>query len=125
MSAEMPTSTERPISPFDLVGLSRQTAGDSGLERELLAMFGVQAGEILVRLNEARNLAARQQQADLAHRLRGSALAVCANEVALEAGLLEAALQTGCDTAQASEHFEALAKAVARAESSLTTLLAA
>lgn len=114
-----------PATPFDLVSLSRQTAGDSSLERELLAMFGVQAGEILARLTDARRLAARQQQAELAHRLRGSALAVCAHEVADMAGQLEVALLEGCGTAKASGHFDAVAAAVARAESSLASLLAA
>lgn len=112
-------------APFDLVGLSRQTAGDASLERELLAMFGIQAGEILARLSDARRLAAHQQQAELAHRLRGSALAVCALEVADMAGQLEVALLKGCGMVQASCHFDAVAAAVARAESSLASLLAA
>ncbi len=125
MNASMLPRAAQPQSPFDLVLLSRQTAGDDALERELLAMFGTQAAEILTRLDAARQLAAPQLQADLAHRLRGSALAVCALDVADHAGLLESALLKGCGAAQASKHFEALSAAVARAESSLANLLAA
>ncbi|MBV1705706.1 MAG: Hpt domain-containing protein [Hyphomicrobiales bacterium] len=125
MNASMLQPAAQVQPPFDLVLLSRQTAGDDALERELLAMFGTQAAEILARLDAARQLAAPRIQAELAHRLRGSALAVCALEVASQAGQLESALLKGCGAAQASKHFEALAAAVARAETSLASLLAA
>ena len=65
---------------IDLVHLARQTEGDESLEAELLAMFDRQS----VKLAERVKLAdlPRRARADIAHRLRGSALAIGAFAVA-------------------------------------------
>jgi HPt (histidine-containing phosphotransfer) domain-containing protein len=81
-------SGERPI---DLVHLARATDGDEALEAELMAMFARQSDKLGERLR-LRDLA-RQTRADVAHRLRGSALAIGAFAVAKSAGRLETALE--------------------------------
>ena len=65
---------------IDLVHLARQTDGDDALEAELLEMFDRQSAKTMARFG-ASDLAGRAR-ADLAHRLRGSALAVGAWRVA-------------------------------------------
>ena len=72
---------------IDLVHLARQTYGDIALEAELLAMFDAQAAKIAARLRQD-ELGARAL-ADLAHQLKGSALAVGAHRVALSAEAVE------------------------------------
>ncbi|WP_294532395.1 Hpt domain-containing protein [uncultured Rhodoblastus sp.] len=71
--------------PIDLVHLARQTMGDSALESELLALFDHQAGRIAEQLGRADADAAKFSRADLAHKLKGSARAVGAHEVAAAA----------------------------------------
>jgi HPt (histidine-containing phosphotransfer) domain-containing protein len=73
------------------VHLARATDGDESLEAELIAMFARQAEKLGERLR-LRDLT-RQTRADVAHRLRGSALAIGAFAVAETAGRLEAALE--------------------------------
>jgi HPt (histidine-containing phosphotransfer) domain-containing protein len=64
--------------PIDLSQLSRMTLGEQGLEREVLALFDLQAGILLSRMaNEE-----RQVVAGLAHTLTGSARGVGAWRVA-------------------------------------------
>ena len=72
---------------IDLVHLARQTYGDIALEAELLAMFDAQAAKIAARLHQD-ELGARAL-ANLAHQLKGSALAVGAHRVALSAEAVE------------------------------------
>lgn len=81
--------------PLDLVHLSRRTAGDRSLEREVLALFGRQCVLYLDRLHRARDLALRR---DLAHALAGSARAVGAFEVAAAATALEQDATADCGT---------------------------
>ena len=83
--------TELDERPIDLVHLARATDGDESLESELLAMFSRQSEKLGERLR-LRELS-RQARADVAHRLRGSALAIGAFAVAEAAGRLEAALE--------------------------------
>jgi HPt (histidine-containing phosphotransfer) domain-containing protein len=83
--------------PIDLVHLARQTMGDSALESELLALFDRQAGQIAEQLGRCDLDRARvpgadivsgidtAAQVDLAHKLKGSARAVGAHEVAAAA----------------------------------------
>jgi len=80
------------ISPVDLVQLSRQTTGDRALEKELLGVFDVQAAQISEKLKTAEAGAA---SAELAHKLKGSARAVGANEVAAAAENYEYAARAG------------------------------
>ncbi len=63
---------------LDLAHLSRQCFGDKSLEIELLLQFRIQSLSI-----------ATQSTADLAHRLRGSALAIGAGKVARAAATVE------------------------------------
>ncbi len=68
------------LPAIDLVHLARQTDGDEKLEAELLAMFDVQSAKLSARLRLAE--VGAQAKADIAHRLKGSALAVGAWRVA-------------------------------------------
>lgn len=83
--AASPTSFERPI---DLVHLARQTLGDRALEAEILQLFVAQTATVLARLKSADDT---RQRGDLAHTLKGSARAVGAWRVAVEAEACEAA----------------------------------
>ena len=83
-----PSDDERAI---DLVHLARATDGDEALEAELIAMFARQSEKLGERLHGTS--LSRQTRADVAHRLRGSALAIGAFKVAEAAGRLEAALE--------------------------------
>ena len=100
--------------PIDIAHLKRMTLGDTGLEREVLAMFAGQA----VRLIEA--LAALPgDAAELAHTLDGSARAIGAFRVADAAGAFEAALREG----EPSEALAALEQAVAQARGAIDAML--
>jgi HPt (histidine-containing phosphotransfer) domain-containing protein len=77
------------LPPVDLVHLARQTDGDESLEAELLAMFDRQAEKLAERVKLVD--LSRRARADLAHTLRGSALAIGAFEVARAAEAVEAA----------------------------------
>ena len=73
---------------IDLVHLSRQCLGDPELEAELLAMFRLQARALAAQLSDSSGLSL-ESKAKLAHRLRGSALAVGAPRVAGAAARIE------------------------------------
>ncbi len=60
--------------PIDLVHLARATDGDESLEAELLSMFDRQSEKLCQRVKLAD--LPRRARADIAHRLRGSALAI-------------------------------------------------
>jgi HPt (histidine-containing phosphotransfer) domain-containing protein len=73
----------------DFAHLSHQTAGDAELANELLALFVEQAREITRRLAVASD---DKSQRDLVHKLKGSAVAIGAFDVARAAEACEAAL---------------------------------
>jgi HPt (histidine-containing phosphotransfer) domain-containing protein len=82
--------------PIDLAHLQRMTLGNASLEREVLALFSVQA------VGLAAALASLPSDATaLAHTLKGSACAIGAFAVADAAGHLEVLLRKGADPAQA------------------------
>jgi HPt (histidine-containing phosphotransfer) domain-containing protein len=56
--------------------------GDSALEAEVLALFDHQAGQIVEQLRRCETATDRTSQVELAHKLKGSARAVGAHEVA-------------------------------------------
>ncbi len=85
------SADSRDVPPLDLVHLARATDGDEALEAELIAMFARQSEKLGAPLR--RPELARQARADVAHRLRGSALAIGAFAVAEAAGRLECALE--------------------------------
>jgi HPt (histidine-containing phosphotransfer) domain-containing protein len=101
--------------PIDIEHLQRMTMGDSGLEREVLAMFSGQA----VRLAEtlARMPA---DAAALAHTLKGSARAIGAFAVAEASDRLETLIRSGGDPSEAlAELNDALAQARAAVDAIL------
>ncbi len=95
---------------IDLVHLARQTDGDGALEAELLAMFDAQAAKLIQRLLQA-EVGARAK-ADIAHRLRGSALAIGAARVTAAAEAVE-------------RHFERVAQGTSTGEAPLAALVSA
>lgn len=80
---------------IDLVHLARQTDGDDVLEADLLAMFDRQAAKIVAKLSAGE--ASAQDRADIAHKLRGSALAMGAWRVAKAAQEYEKACESSRD----------------------------
>jgi HPt (histidine-containing phosphotransfer) domain-containing protein len=108
------TSRQRPI---DLVHLARATDGDESLEAELLSMFDRQSEKLAERVKFAD--LPRRARADIAHRLRGSALAIGAFAVAEAAQSLETAFEgEGEPTAELA----ALDAAVAAARAAIAEL---
>jgi len=82
--------------PIDFEHLGRMTLGDAILEHEVLAMFAAQAVGLM------RALAILPADAgELAHKLKGSARAIGAFQVADAAGWLETAALNGDDPVQA------------------------
>ena len=106
--------------PIDLVHLARQTDGDELLEAELLAMFDRQAEKLAERVKMAE--LPRQTRADIAHRLRGSALAIGAGAVARTAEALEAAFEA--EGGEPIAEIQALGRAVAVARGAIAALAA-
>ena len=78
---------------LDLGHLSRQTFGDPELEDELLRLFDEQAAQILARLAAPFPEGNPARRADVAHALKGSALAIGAAATAKVAGAYETALR--------------------------------
>lgn len=78
---------------IDLAHLARQTAGDRGLEREILALFRDQCGRMLGVIAQARGEGGGIEPSGMtaAHTLIGAALGVGANRVAEAARALEKA----------------------------------
>jgi HPt (histidine-containing phosphotransfer) domain-containing protein len=85
-----------PMDPIDARHLQRMTLGDAALEREVLALFSLQAARLVGELDGVPAGAA-----SLAHTLKGSALGVGAFAVAEAAEWLETELRAGGDIAQA------------------------
>ena len=107
---------------IDRAHLARQTDGDAALEVELLALFDRQSGSLLVELSvEGR---ARHRRADMAHKLRGSALAIGAGRVASAAQRLETLLNSDRSSPNECERaLDGLAAAVAEARATIAELL--
>jgi len=117
-------SGSRPTRPvdcaIDLVHLSRQTLGDRGLEFELLGLFQRQCAQIVARLEAGST--ERQARRDLAHTLKGSALAVGAGAVAAAANRYEQAL-AGDEQAAVEAALDALSLAAGEARAAVAMLL--
>ena len=110
---------------IDMVYLARQSLGDRALETELLTLFERQAGQILLRLSGERYDRDPQASADLAHALKGSALAVGASRVAAAAAAFEAAVLPEIGAQGADRQMQALRVAVEEARNAVAQLLAA
>jgi HPt (histidine-containing phosphotransfer) domain-containing protein len=74
--------------PLDLVHLARQCQGDHELEAELLGLFRLQAPALTAQLADSSRLSL-ESKAEIAHKLRGSALSVGAGRVAQTAWRVE------------------------------------
>jgi hypothetical protein len=108
---------------IDLVHLARQTLSDQALEVELLDLFERQSARIVAQLGALRDGDAKIR-GDLAHTLRGSALAIGAGRVARSAQIYEAACAAGLRGGALSATLSALAEAVAEARATIASLLA-
>jgi HPt (histidine-containing phosphotransfer) domain-containing protein len=107
---------------IDLVHLARQTDSDQALEVELLEMFERQSGRIasqLVRTGPDEG----KLCGDLAHMLKGSALAIGAGRVARAAQAYEAIHAAGSRGGSSSDALDDLVDAVAEARAAIGRLL--
>ncbi len=104
---------------MDFAYLKAQTFGDAALEAELLRLFLAQAGRLVPSLPQQ---SGPQQQADVAHLLKGSAQAVGATAFAAALEAFEAAAAE--DRAPEQPRFAALAAAFASTERAIEAHLA-
>jgi hypothetical protein len=101
--------------PLDLVHLARQCLGDHELEAELLGLFRLQARALTGELSSS-PLLSLESKAKIAHRLRGSALAVGAWRVAGATERIEALASAAGDLSlEEARAVDALLSAVAEA----------
>lgn len=120
-----------PLPSLDLVHLSRQTEGDALLQRELLEMFRQRSPELVHRMETIAFEPEPQMRPirDLAHQLKGSALALGAFNLAAAAERVESAFGSGPSgqktgrTASIGALTGALAKAMSAIEAHLKTLV--
>jgi HPt (histidine-containing phosphotransfer) domain-containing protein len=96
---------------IDFAYLSRQTAGDRELERELLVLF---AQQCVVHLRVIHGSPDRQERMDAAHTLKGAARAIGAWQVAEAADRIEESL-AGPEQKANETALDALALAAAEA----------
>ena len=105
---------------IDRAHLARQIDGEAALELELLALFDRQAESLL---NELSAEGPARRRADMAHKLRGSALAIGAGRVAGAAHELETLLNTEPSSPHECERaLDGLAAAVAEARGAIAGL---
>lgn len=106
---------------LDRAHLDRQTLGDPALAREILNLFKAEAPSILDTLRRLCACAEHLEAADLAHRLRGSALAIGAPGVVGAAEAFEAA-HPAARAAALPTLERAVAEAIAAIKASLPAL---
>jgi len=108
--------------PLDLVHLARQCLGDHELEAELLGLFRLQIKALTAELSDSPPVSLASK-AKIAHRLRGSALAVGARRVADAARRIEELAAAGGDQRSAeSRAVDSLLAAVAEAVAEIERL---
>ena len=118
MAASNRTNTRhcRPDRALDHVYLVRQCQGDLELAKELLGLFRVQSHEALALLSGSAP-PALESMANVAHKLRGSALAVGAARVSSAASAIEERALIACGQARPDAgELEALSLAIAMLE---------
>ena len=91
--------------PIDFIHLSQQTMGDKSLEIEVLQIFARQARQLMQELSSG----VPSERQNIAHRMKGAALAIGASAVARTAADVEA-------TPEDAGHLASLAAAVIEAE---------
>jgi hypothetical protein len=106
---------------IDLVHLARQTLSDQTLEVELLDMFDRQSARIVAQLADSPDAKVR---GDLAHTLRGSALAVGAGRVARTVEIYEAACVADLRGGALKAMLDAVNEAVVEARATIANLRA-
>lgn len=104
--------------PLDFAHLSRQTAGDRNLEREVLTIFRRQASQVLFQLEAMHDPLNRLE---IAHTLNGSATGIGAWRVATAAQALEAAARAG---RPAGEQVAILAECISEVVDTINDLMA-
>jgi Hpt domain len=110
------------IPPLDLVHLARQCLGDHELEAELLGLFRLEARALTAQLSGSPTLSL-ESKAKVAHRLRGSALAVGGWRVASAAWRIEELASAGGDQSSAEARaIAALLSAVSEAVTEIDRL---
>jgi HPt (histidine-containing phosphotransfer) domain-containing protein len=107
--------------PIDLVHLGVQTGGEPSLQRDLLDLFIVQSAEFVARIDSLIKVDSTAA-ADLVHKLKGSARAIGAFELAGAATVLENDIAVGDGNAALEPMFAALERALGAAESCLRGL---
>jgi HPt (histidine-containing phosphotransfer) domain-containing protein len=107
---------------IDLVHLARQTDSDQALEMELLEMFERQSGRIASQLVQA-GAGDGKLCGELAHMLKGSALAIGAGRVARSARAYEAVQAAGSRGGASGAALDELVDAVAEARAAIARLL--
>jgi len=118
MAASNRTNTRhcRPDRPLDHVYLVRQCQDDLELAKELLVLFRVQSLEALAHLSGSAP-SALESTANVAHKLRGSALAVGAGRVSSAASAIEERARVACgQPCPDADQLEALSLAIATLE---------
>jgi HPt (histidine-containing phosphotransfer) domain-containing protein len=121
---EVAESAAPPLAPreqaIDLSQLSRMTFGETSLEREVLALFDLQAGILLARMAKE----TPKTVAGLAHTLTGSARGIGAWRVAEAAEAVER-LASCSGKISLDDAVNRLAAAVAEAQVAIAAILSA
>ncbi len=117
-------AVRRDDPPIDLVHLARQCQGDPDLEEELLGLFRLQAPALAAQLSDPTS-ASPEEKANIAHKLRGSALSVGAGRVARAAGAIEqVALPARGLSPSGEERGQAIRQAIAALEATVAEAVA-
>ena len=108
---------------IDLVHLARQSLGDQALELELLEMFERHSARIVAQLSQTK-AGDFKPRGDLAHGLKGSALAIGAGRVARTAARFESLCAGSRPERELAPALAELGEAVAEARNAIVKLIA-
>jgi HPt (histidine-containing phosphotransfer) domain-containing protein len=114
----------QPSSALDLVHLAAQCQGDRELEKDLLRLFRVQSRSLFEQLSDPAAAASLESRAAIAHKLRGSALAVGAGRVAGAAEALERKALSARRPARAEAAQPLILQAIAALEAAIAEAVA-